>query len=299
MSGDFSRIRRRQGGQPMLTGEPLTIGILVRKFVRPISGTWILTLCEIISMALVPLFIGFAIDGLAKGDATALMQLAAVLAGLIAVSVVRRIYDTRVYGTIRVELGAELMERSSNVPVSSQNARLGMCRELVDFLEEEAPALMNSAVQLIVSLIVLFYFHPTLSYAALGSAAVMLAIYGVFHRRFFRLNAALNHQAERQVGILASNSSDKLRTYLGKLRRIEIRLSDTEACVYGAIFLAMMALILFNLWLAATNIETTTGTVFSIISYSWGFVESALVLPVALQGWSRLSEIMQRINKPS
>ena len=164
--------------------------------------TWVLTLCETALMALIPLLIGFAIDGLLNGDTTALVHLAAVLAGLIVISVIRRIYDTRVFGTIRVELGKALAGRSDGIPVSTLNARLGMGSELVGFLEEEVPALMNSAVQLIISLIVLFAFHPVLSYAALAAGVLMIAIYGGFHRRFYRLNADYNHQTEKQVGIL-------------------------------------------------------------------------------------------------
>lgn len=281
----------------MLRGEPLTIVTLLKKFLRPIALTWLMTLCETALVALIPLFIGFAIDGLLMDDTGALLWLAAILIGLIAVSVARRVYDTRVYGTIRVEIGKELIGRSDSVSISSQNARLGMCRELVDFLEEEAPALMTSAVQLIVSLIVLFSFHPVLSYAALGAAGLMATIYGFSHGRFFRLNAALNHQTEQQVGFLQAKSLSGILSHLTKLRRIEIQLSDTEACVYGAIFVALMCFILFNLWFSAANLETTVGTIFSIISYSWEFVESALVLPATLQGWSRLSEITQRINK--
>ena len=281
----------------MLEGEPLTIRTLLRRFLRPISLTWILTLFETALTALIPLFIGFAIDGLLKGDTAELLRLAAVIGGLIILSVVRLVYDTRVYGTIRVELGNELIGRSESIPVSGQNARLEMARELVDFLEREVPVLMNSVVQLIVSLIVLYSFHPTLSYAAMVSAVVMIAIYSTFHGRFFRLNADLNHQSELQVGVLESRSPAGLTSYLMKLRRIEVSLSDTEACVYGTIFTVLMGFILFNLWFATTNIETSVGTIFSIISYSWEFVESALVLPATLQGWSRLSEIMQRINK--
>ena len=281
----------------MLTGKPLTVGTLLRKFPRRICMTWVLTLCETALMALIPLLIGFAIDGLLNGDTTALVHLAAVLAGLIVISVIRRIYDTRVFGTIRVELGKALAGRSDGIPVSTLNARLGMGSELVGFLEEEVPALMNSAVQLIISLIVLFAFHPVLSYAALAAGVLMIAIYGGFHRRFYRLNADYNHQTEKQVGILETKSPEGILSHLKKLRRTEVRLSDTEAFVYGAIFTVLLGFIVFNLWFAATNIETTAGTIFSIISYSWEFVESALVLPITLQGWSRLSEIMERINK--
>lgn len=282
----------------MLKGEPLTVRTLVHKFLRPISITWIVTLMETALMALVPLFIGFAIDGLLANESSALLVLTAVLAGLIVISVARRIYDTRAYGTIRLVLGEEQIRRSSGISVSRQNAQMGMGRELVDFLEETVPALMDSTVQLVVSLGILFIFDPALSYAALISAVLMIAIYGVFHSRFFRLNANYNRQTERQVRILAAGSSGKLRSHLKILRRIEVRLSDTEAGVYGAIFAVLIGFVLFNLWFAAGNLTLTAGTIFSIITYSWEFVAAALVLPTTLQEWSRLTEIMQRINRP-
>jgi len=281
----------------MLTDELLTVGTLLRKFFPKIGLTWALTLCETVLMALVPLLIGMAIDGLLNNDPAALLNLAVVLAALILISVIRRVYDTRVYGTIRVSLGGELVERSGDSPVSTTNARLDMGRELVDFLEEQVPALMNSAVQLVISVIILYSFHPTLSYAALGAGVVIIVLYGLFHRRFFRLNADLNHQTEQQVGVLEAKSSGGVLAHLTKLRQFEVRISDTEAGVYGAIFTILLGFIIFNLWFAAGNVVTTVGTIFAIVSYSWEFADSALILPTTLQGWSRLSEIMERINQ--
>lgn len=278
-------------------GERLTIRTLLRQYRGSISVTWLLTLGETALMTLIPLFIGFAIDDLLEGDLVGLSRLAMVLGALIVVSVARRIYDTRTYGTIRVDLGNELIARSSRIKISSQNARLGMARELVDFLEEQVPALMNSVIQLVISFAVLFLFDPMLAYAALGSAVLMIVIYGLFHGRFYRLNADHNQQIEKQVGILETKSPDGLLDHLRRLRRIEVKLSDTEAYVYGAIFVVLLSFILFNLWFAATNMSPTAGTIFAIVSYSWEFVESALILPATLQGWSRLSEIMQRINR--
>ncbi len=75
-----------------------------------------------------------------------------------------------------------------------------------------------------------------------------------------------------------------------------MRLSDTESFLYGAIFIVLLGLVVFNLWSATTVLSITTGTIFSIVSYSLEFVESALVLPVTLQGWSRLSESTKRTN---
>ncbi|TQV89492.1 ABC transporter six-transmembrane domain-containing protein [Aliikangiella coralliicola] len=280
----------------MLKDEPISVKTLLKKFVRPIGLTWVLTLCETALMALIPLFIGFAIDGLLNDNTDSLLQLSLILGGLTIISVVRRIYDTRVYGTIRVETGKTLVSRAGNTSVSVINARLGMSHELVSFLEHEVPELMTSTVQLVVSIIVLFSFHPTLSYAALGAAILMLGLYSLSHGRFFRLNANYNQQSEKQVSVLETRSPENILSHLNLLRRSEIKISDTEAYVYGAIFIVMLSFIIFNLWFSASNIETTVGTIFSIISYSWEFVESALVLPTTLQGWSRLSEITKRIN---
>ncbi|MEM8646580.1 MAG: ABC transporter six-transmembrane domain-containing protein [Pseudomonadota bacterium] len=279
-----------------LTERRLTIGTLLGTFKGPIAGTWLLTLCETTLMALVPLFIGFAIDGLMGQDTSGLLNLAALLGAILVVAVGRRTYDTRAYGTIRIELGRALAAKAGPDAVSTTNARLGMGRELVDFLEEQVPALLSSFVKLAVALALLYAFHPILFAAAAAAGFMVLLIYSVFHRRFFRLNADLNRQTEKQVSILDTNSSSKVLAHLVRLRRTEVKISDTEALVYGLIFVILLSLVLFNLWFAATTIEITAGRVFAIISYSWEFVEAAIALPATLQGWARLSEIMQRIN---
>lgn len=280
----------------MLTGENLTIGTLVRVFRGRISLTWAMTLAETSLMALIPLFVGFAIDGLLGGELQQLWRLAGIMAALIVVAVARRVYDTRVYGTVRVELGKEQATRSVDLPISALNARLGMGRELVDFLEQTLPEAMAAAVQLTIAVIVLYAFAPELALAGGAAALAMVLIYALFHRRFFRLNGALNQQTEKQVSVLEQRNARPIRAHLMRLRQHEVRLSDTEAVLYGAIFIVLLGLILFNLWFAATTLTITVGTIFSIISYSWEFVESALALPLTLQSWTRLSEIMRRLN---
>ena len=280
----------------MLTGQDLTIATLLRVFRGRISLTWAMILAETSLMALIPLFIGFAIDGLLAGTMLELWTLAGIMGALIVVAVIRRVYDTRVYSTIRVEMGRAQAARSAALPVSSLNARLGMGRELVDFLEHTLPEVMAAAVHLTIAVIVLYAFSPVLALAGGVAALAMVLIYAAFHRRFYRINGALNQQIEEQVSILEKRKTWPTLAHLLHLRRHEVRLSDTEAALYGTIFIVLLGLILFNLWFAATELAISVGTIFSIISYSWEFVESALALPIALQSWSRLSEIMRRLN---
>ncbi|GAA6151751.1 ABC transporter six-transmembrane domain-containing protein [Pseudoteredinibacter isoporae] len=280
----------------MLDGLSLTVASLLKRFWQAISVTWLLTLLETVLMTLIPLFIGFAIDGLLEDRHEDFITLMAVMAALLILGVSRRIYDTRVFGTIRVELGKTLTHRSSALTTSVVNARIGMGRELVDFLEHQAPELMTSIVQLMISVLVLYTFHPTLALTALAAVLIMLLLYSLFHRYFYRLNSAYNHQEEKQVDVLETRKPEQISHHLRRLRKLEVNLSDTESLVYGLIFLLLLSFVSFNLWFAAKHVEVTVGSIFSVISYSWSFVESALILPVTLQGWSRLSEIMSRIN---
>lgn len=280
----------------MLSDQKLTIGTLLSVFRWRVGLTWFLILSETALTVLIPLFIGFAIDGLLGGEPQPFVHLAALLVVLTLIGMVRRIYDTRVYGTIRVELGKTLASRFSNLPISSLNARIGMGRELADFLEDTLPSAIGGVVQFVVSAVLLFYFSPTLALSACGALFGMISIYALFHTTFWHWNRALNEQLEHQVRILEQRRDRPVLVHLKRLRRFEVKLSDTEAILYGTIFILLIGLVLFNLWFATQNLDATPGAIFSIVSYSWEFAEAALTLPVTLQSWSRLSEITTRLR---
>ncbi|MEM8870197.1 MAG: ABC transporter six-transmembrane domain-containing protein [Pseudomonadota bacterium] len=282
----------------MLSDSTLSLGTLLRLFPGRIALTWAMTLIETAFLALVPLFIGIAIDGLLDGTLEALWHLTALFGGLIAVSVLRRIHDTRVYGAVRVRFGVAQVNRGSTLPISALNAQLGMGRELVEFLEETVPMVMTGVVQLVIAIVVLFTYAPVLAGAAGLAALGVLVIYALFHRLFFRMNSTLNAQIEKQVDVLELRSARPALAHFMRLRRSEVRISDTEALLYGLVFVVLLAAALFNLWFATTALALSTGAIFAVVSYTWDFVDGTLTLPMTLQSWTRLSEITRRLNAP-
>lgn len=263
---------------------------------RAVSVTWLLVLLENVLMALLPLLIGFSIDDLLAGQSHSLQWLALVMVLLTLIAVGRRIYDTRVYGSIRVEFGLALEQRSVNKQVSLRNARLDMSRELVDFLEKTVPELITGITQITIALIILANFNLLLALTAVVMGILMLFLYSQFHAVFLRLNMALNNQTERQVGVLSLDKRTLLNRHLKLLRLWEVKLSDREAILYGLIFLLISGFVIANLWLATQLSTLTAGTIFSVVTYSLEYVEAALILPATLQGLTRLQEITQRIN---
>lgn len=282
---------------PLPPPRPLDVSWLLSRFPGRVASTWSIVLAENLFLASLPLFIGRAIDALLAGESGALLEISVVMGALLAIAVGRRIHDTRAYGTMRVWFGVELAHRTAHRPVSTRNARLDMGREMVDFLEEHVPELLTAVVQIVVSISILWHFDGRLGVAGACAVAGLGVAYGAFHRRFYRLNGALNAQRERQVSVLEARRRESIVAHLRRLRRDEIRISDAEALLYGVIFAAMFAFLLTNLWLAATIASVTAGMIFAILSYSWELVESSVRLPVVLQQWTRLTEIRARINE--
>ena len=291
-------VQPEKSDQPLLLiGDRLSMGTLLRVFRFKIVVTWTLTTLETAMLAFFPLLIGRSIDGLLGDDYTAFTQFIAAMAVLTVVATGRRVYDTRAYGSMRVALGRAQAQRAGGEAISVTNAHLLMGRELVDFLEKEAPLSITGVIQVLVSLMVLFSFHSLLALAAGAAACAMLGIYGLSARRFFTLNSDLNEQSEAQVSALESRDLSRIMAHLVGLRRHEVRLSDTESVVYALIFTALLTMLGFNLWFAATQTGATPGEIFSIVTYSYEFIQMSVILPMALQNLTRLAEITERINK--
>jgi len=276
---------------------PLTVRGLVRRSGLQVLGTGLMVVVEVGLIALIPLFLGRAIDKLLD-DAhhAALIELGVLFFVLIVVAVLRRVYDTRIYGTMRVKLGVELAERSRGKPLSQTNARVTMSREIVDFLEDHTPRLITNVIGVLLSVLILFSFDLWLGVLSIAAVVTMLVTYLLFHRYFYRLNTNLNGALEGQVDALKTRQTQAIAALLARVRGSEVRLSDANAALYGLVFVGMFALILANLWIASNLPAITVGAIFAILSYSWEVVESSTELPDTLQQWTRLTEIQGRIN---
>jgi ABC-type bacteriocin/lantibiotic exporter with double-glycine peptidase domain len=281
----------------------LSLSGLIAAFKGPVAVTWGLLLFENALIALIPLLIGLAIDDLLSQGTQALLMLGIAMGSLIVLAVARRMYDTRAYGNIKVELGKEVEFRQQGLPVSVRHTRHGLAAELVDFLEEQVPMLFSSGIQIIVSAIVLASIHAMLGWAALALVLAMVLCYCVGHKYFFDFNRGLNSQMEQQVALLSADKHTQgdlhkgFHRHLRKLKRWQVKLSDVEALVYGAIFGFITIFICHNLLVSASLVDISAGQLFIIISYSWEFAEAAVALPVGLQGWTRLREISSRLNQ--
>lgn len=88
----------------------------------------------------------------------------------------RRLYDTRVYSGIYVDISTETAQSDTASNTSTVNARITMLRELVEFLENDMPELINSLIALVGTVIILYALDMHIFLACLAESLLIMGL---------------------------------------------------------------------------------------------------------------------------
>ncbi len=281
----------------MTAVNPFSLSGLIYRFWRKAILTWGLALLESLSLVAFPIVIAWAVDDLLNGSWSGTLKLGGLCLALLFVGAARRFYDTRAYGRIYCTLADEALaeERRKRSTLSTTSARVSLFKELVEFLEESLPSLLNEFIGLFGTLAIIAVIDWRVFLACLGAAGVTLVVYGLSSGKIFRLNQGVNDETEKQVAVLEFGDRSATRRHFGLLTRWRIRISDLETLNYSLIWLAMSAIVIYTIVAVATSGTATMGQVIAVVMYVFGFVEAVLAFPLHYVQFIRLREIAQRL----
>ena len=272
------------------------MSVLLKRFAGRITLTLLLIVLESAGWILFPLVIGRAIDGILADSWQGLYELAALGIAAMAIANLRRIVDSRAYARIYATLGEELVAGQSESSTSTKTARLGMLREIVEFLENSLPELITSVLQLAGVILILSTLNLPIFGGCVVVIGVTVAIYVLTGRLTTRFNRSYNDQYEQQVDAVESGDAARVGRHIRDMMRWNIKLSDLEAANFGIVWLFMIALLVFSIGAAAGDI-VEYGKVFAIVMYVFQFMEAVMSLPLYYQQWLRLREISGRLTE--
>ena len=270
------------------------MSVLLRRFAGRIALTLLLIVLESAGWILFPLVIGRAIDGILADSWHGLYELAILGIAAMAIAILRRVVDSRAYARIYAKLGEELVAGQSGSSTSTKTARLGMLREIVEFLENSLPELMTNVLQLAGVILILSTLNLPIFGGCVLVIGVTVAVYVLTGRLTTRFNRSYNDQYEQQVDAVESGDAARVGRHIRDMMRWNIRLSDLEAANFGIVWLFMIALLVFSIGAAADDI-VEYGKVFAIVMYVFQFMEAVMSLPLYYQQWLRLREISGRL----
>ncbi len=275
----------------------MQITSVLKEFRWKLSFTFLLILLEAIVPIFFPLFIGFAIDSAISGSHTGSMYLGGLGVVALLLGGGRRFFDSRLYAKIYVTLCNQAIGSIKDKADSVKAARLGMIKELVEFMENALPELIANVIGLVGVVIIMATLNLNVFLFSLLATGCVFLIYRISRRKTIRLNKQYNDVLEDQVAAIASSDGTRLDENLKGLMKWNIKLSDLETLNFSMSWLLLMAFLVTSIILSVDAGVTQYGTLFSLVMYVFQYMESVISLPLYYQNWLRLTEITGRLKE--
>jgi ABC-type multidrug transport system fused ATPase/permease subunit len=252
----------------------------------------LLTELSIISQ---PFLLGKSIDGLLNGSWIwiVFLGISYFLSNLF--NYKRMVYDTKVYTKIYNDIVLKFLKQN-NVTNSVKVARTDMAHDIVGVLEGYVHYYIATIVTIVGS--IGFIYSENWRVGILISFAFFCIILGVllFYKKIRQcINVRNNHYEKKVISI--DTGYDEAFSFFTRKRRLDIFESTLQGknwFLVGSI--KNIFLFLSVILLVTTTKNITIGSVVTVYSYVNNFLISLLSVPVAVEMYSRLSDILKRIN---
>ncbi len=275
----------------------MNLKAILKRYRVKFSFTLLLILAEAGIAILFPLFIGYAIDSAIAGSHFGAIQLGLLGFAALVVGIGRRVFDSRFYAKVYQDIGAKAVAKVADDQSSIKSARLGMIRELIEFLENALPELISNVIGLIGVVAIIATLNLPVFYGSLLVTLLIFCIYWLSSRKTVQLNRQSNDELEKQVDVIAQNDEAILDVHLRNMMKWNIKLSDLEATNFSASWLVLIVFLVISILLPIQDGLVQYGALFALIMYVFQYMENVINLPLYYQNWLRLKEITQRLER--
>lgn len=283
---------------PATSGEALIGKRIFIGYRTKILTTYFFSVFENVVGLLFPYTTGLAINDVLAGRLLGLGYLGAVwlIHGL--THMVRQRYNIRVFSLIYRDVATSVVREQNERGVDSSKivARSSLSREFVDFFERNIPMVLNTVFRSVGALVMLFMYDWQIVAYCVCLAVPLYVLNRRYARKSLVLNRQLNDQYEQEVGILTANNPAQVYEHYTLLSQWRIRLIDTQVLNWGAMEFFVIFLVSAVIVRAGSLSGIAAGTIYSIVSYTWNFVNSLDQVPALVQQVSRLRDIKRRME---
>ncbi|MBK5537913.1 ABC transporter six-transmembrane domain-containing protein [Pseudomonas sp. TH05] len=275
-----------------------TLKAIARAYPGKLFFTLSLVALENALLLAYPLFAGFAVDSIIRGDTGSALVYAVVVLAFWMVGAARRAVDTRTFTRIYTDLAVPVIlnQRLLNQDTSTAAARVVLAREFVDFFEKHIPTIATALVSIVGAAAMLALIEPWIGLACLLALILCCALLPRFARRNQALHERLNDRLEKEIGMVARVGAASLQRHYRVLSRLRIRLSDREAVAYLFIGTVAAALFVVAISQLALSPAVKAGHVYAVMTYLWTFVSSLDEAPTMVDQLARLRDIGKRVD---
>lgn len=271
------------------------IYLIFKQYKYKLSLIYLFMFITELSILSQPYLLGNAVDGLIKGSWVWVILLGVSYLISNFFNYKRMVYDTKVYTKIYNDIVLKFL-KSNNLSQSTKVARTDMAYQVVHVLEGYVHYYIATIVTIVGS--ILFIYGQNFKVGILISLAlfVILSSVLIFYKKIRQaIKVRNNHYENKVVSIDAGFNSSV--SFFNRKRKLDIYESTLEGknwFLVGVIKSTFLLLSIVLLILTSNNI--TVGGVITIYSYVNNFLISLMSVPVAFEMYSRLSDIIKRLD---
>lgn len=262
---------------------------------RQLSFIYLFMLIAELSNLAIPFLLGKSIDGLMSGTWYWLVLLGVSYFLSAFFNYKRMVYDTKVYTRIYNSIVFRFLQQPHH-DTSTKIARTDMAHDVVNVLEGYVHYYIATIVTIVGS--IGFIFSENWQVGLLVSIAfvMILAAVRILYSKIRQVIQLKNTHYERK-GKAIHDGYDNSVSFFKRRRQLEIFESTLQGKNW---FLIMMIKNIFLLTsiivLVLTTQHVTIGSVVTVYSYVNNFLIALMSVPVAVEMYSRLSDILKRIH---
>ena len=275
-----------------------TLKAIARAYPGKLFATLSLVALENALLLAYPLFAGFAVDAMIRGDGTNALFYALVVLGFWVVGAARRALDTRTFTRIYADLAVPVIlnQRQQRHSTSKAAARVVLARDFVDFFEKHVPIIATALVSIVGAAAMLLVIEPWVGLACLVALLLCVTVLPGFAQRNEQLHERLNNRLEKEIGLVENVDAHTLRRHYQVLSRLRIWLSDREAIAFLSI--GLLAALLFVIAITQLSLAPAVkaGHIYAVMTYLWTFVSCLDEAPSMVDQLARLKDIGKRVD---
>jgi ABC-type multidrug transport system fused ATPase/permease subunit len=248
-----------------------------------------------LSIIIQPYLLGKSIDGLLGGTWLwiILLFISYFISNLF--NYKRMVYDTKVYTQIYNDIVLRFL-KINNDPDSVKVARTDMAHDIVGVLEGYVHYYIATIITIFGS--IGFIYITNWKVGLLVTLALIFIIFAVlvFYKKIRQgINVRNNHYENKVTAI--QNGYDTSISFFNRRRKLEIFESTLQGKNWFFVGMIKSIFLVFSIILLITTSNSiTTGSVVTIYSYVNNFLISLMSIPVVFEMYSRLANIIKRIN---
>lgn len=210
----------------------------------------------------------------------------------------RMVFDTKIYTKIYNNIVLTYLKNDTKSDASAKVARTEMANNLINFFEHDMHYYIMAIVTITGSLFFIFLENVKTGFVVLGCIIPICFIVYKFYYKIAQSTRVGNTHFEQKFATINTNDENKIDTFFKRRRRILISGSTIQGKNWSSLNITKTTFLISALIIFTSNSSNLTqGDAIAMYAYINQFLISLMSIPIGVEVFTRIKDVVKRINE--